>query len=337
VEITPLDPHDDAALAAYHAAYHAADVFERPHAAPWQLVEMRADLTKPRTGEAFHPWVGTEDGVVVAAGMLVLPLKDNKDLSDLRVWVPPRHRRRGFGSAMLAHLVEESERAGRHQLVAAAHVPYDAPEDGRGHPDADFAYARGWSFDMCDIVRVLPLPLEDGLLDRLGAEAAPYHRDYELRQFQGRVPDDLVEAFGELVGSLMVEAPSGEVALEHEVLDVERIRSDEAVMEAAGRVKYTTVALDGDGTPVAYTELVVPHNDPGAIFQWGTLVAPAHRGHRLGMATKVANLRWVLEEAPERDRVYTMNAEVNDAMIGINEALGFRPVERHVSVHRKLG
>jgi GNAT superfamily N-acetyltransferase len=337
VEITPLDPHDDAALAAYHAAYHAADVFERPHAAPWQLVEMRADLTKPRTGEAFHPWVGTEDGVVVATGMLVLPLKDNRDLSIVRVWVPPQHRRRGFGSTMLEHLVEEAGLADRHQLVAEVHVPYDAPEDGRGHPDADFAYARGWSFDMCDIVRVLPLPLEDGLLGRLGAEAAPYHQDYELRQFHGRVPDDLVEAFGELVGSLMVEAPSGEVALEHEVLDVERIRADEAVMEAAGRVKYTTVALDGDGTPVAYTELVVPHHDPGAIFQWGTLVAPAHRGHRLGMATKVANLRWVLAEAPERDRVYTMNAEVNDAMIGINVALGFRAVERHVSVHRKLG
>lgn len=337
MQITPLDPHDDAALEAFHAAYLAADVHERPHAAPWQLAEMRADLTKPRTGESFHPWVGTVDGVVVAAGMLILPLKDNTNLGILRPWVPPAHRGRGYGSAMLDHLVAECERLGRRQLVAETHVPYDFPDDGKGHPDADFGYARGWSFDLCDIVRVLPLPLPDGLLDRLAAEAAPYHQDYELRQFRGPVPDDIVEAFGELVGSLMVEAPSGEVELEREVLDVERIRADEAVMEAAGRVKYTTVALDGDGTPVAYTEIVLPHYDPGALFQWGTLVAPEHRGHRLGMATKVANLRWVVEEAPDRERVYTMNAEVNDSMIAINEALGFRPVERHVSLFRKLG
>jgi GNAT superfamily N-acetyltransferase len=238
---------------------------------------------------------------------------------------------------MLQHLVAECERTGRKQILSDTHVPFSFPEDGRGHPDADFAYKRGWTFDMCDIVRVLPLPLPEGLLDRLEAEAAPHHQDYELRQFRGPVPGDIVEEFGELVGSLMVEAPSGEVELEREVLDVERIRADEARLEAAGRVKYTTVALDRTGRPVAYSELVIPRHDPGMIFQWGTLVAPEHRGHRLGMATKVANLRWVIAEAPDRDRVYTMNAEVNDNMIAINEALGFKPVERHVSLMRKLG
>lgn len=336
LEITPLDPHDEAALKAYHAAYYEADTFERPHAAPWQLHEMRVDLTASRPGESSHPWLGTVDGVVVAVGMMTLPLKDNTHLAFLRPWVPPAHRRRGYGSAMLEHLVAECARAGRKQILSDTHVPYSFPEDGRGHPDADFAYARGWSFDMCDIVRVLPLPLPEGLLDRLEAEAAPHHQNYELRQFRGPVPDDIVEEFGELVGSLMVEAPSGEVQLEQEVLDVERIRADEARLEEAGRVKYTTVALDRTGRPVAYTELVVPCHDPGMIFQWGTLVAPEHRGHRLGMATKVANLRWVLAEETDRDRVYTMNAEVNDNMIAINEALGFKPVERHVSLMRKL-
>ncbi len=81
----------------------------------------------------------------------------------------------------------------------------------------------------------------------------------------------------------------------------------------------------------------MPRHDPGMVFQWGTLVHPDHRGHRLGMATKVANLAWVQREAPGRERVYTMNAEVNQQMVGINEALGFRPVERHVSLLKRLG
>lgn len=336
MEIRPLDPHDDAAMSTWHAAYRAAEVFQRPHAAPWLLEEMRADLTGQRTGESFHPWQGVVDGVVVCCGLVVLPLKDNQELAAVRVWTPPAHRRRGHGGAMLEHLVGFADEAGRTQLMAETYVPYAAPEDGAGHPDADFGYRRGWSFDLCDIVRVLPLPVDDGLLDRLRAEAAPYHRDYTLRRFAGAVPDDIVEAFGDLVGSLFVEAPSGEVTLEQEVLDVERIRADEAVFEAAGRTKYTTVALDRDGLPVAYTELVVPRFDPQVVYQWGTLVRPEHRGHRLGMATKVANLRWVQDEVAGRDRVYTMNAEVNDQMIGINETLGFRPVERHVSLHRRM-
>ena len=80
----------------------------------------------------------------------------------------------------------------------------------------------------------------------------------------------------------------------------------------------------------------MPRYDPEVVYQWGTLVRPEHRGHRLGMATKVANLRWVQREVSGRDRVYTMNAEVNDQMIGINQALGFRPVERHVSLVRRI-
>ncbi|MGA9746828.1 MAG: GNAT family N-acetyltransferase [Nocardioides sp.] len=335
MDITPLDAHDEAALAEWHAAYEAADVFERPHAAPWRLPEMRADLTHRRTGESMAPWVGTDDGVVVCCGLLVLPLKDNLQLALVRVWTPPDHRRRGYGGAMLAHLEAEAAKAGRTRLASDAHTPYDGPENGAGHPDADFAYRRGWTFDMCDIVRVVPLPVDVELLEGLVAESAPHHTDYTLLQFSGAVPQEIVVGFGELVGSLMVEAPMGELELEAEVLDEERIRTDEAALEAAGRTKYTTVALDRDSTPVAYSELVVPHHDPGPVFQWGTLVHPDHRGHRLGMATKAANLAWVQREAPDRNRVYTMNAEVNAQMIAINQTLGFEAVERHVALLKR--
>ena len=336
VEIRPLDASDPDALAAWHATYVAADTFGREHATPWRLEEMRADLTRPRTGESFTPWAGVADGEVVSGAVLVLPLKDNLGLGIVRLWTRPESRGRGYGSAMLDHVVAAAAAAGRTTLVAEAGVPFDAPEDGAGHPGPDFAYARGWGFDLCDIVRVLPLPVDGATLTSLAADAAPHHTGYTLRQFKGPVPDDIVEEFGRLVGSLMVEAPSGEVALEQEVLDVERIRADEAVFAAAGRTKYTTVAVAADGSVVAYSELVVPAYDPGLVYQWGTLVRGDHRGHRLGMATKVANLQWVQEEAPDLDRVYTKNAEVNEQMIGINETLGFRPVERHVSLHRRL-
>jgi GNAT superfamily N-acetyltransferase len=143
--------------------------------------------------------------------------------------------------------------------------------------------------------------------------------------------------FGQLVGSLMTEAPSGEVAKEHEVMDVERIRADERVFEASGRTKYTTVAVSQDGELVAYSELVVPKFDPGHVYQWGTLVAPGHRGHRLGMATKAHNLLWLQAEEPERTALVTTNAGVNAHMIGVNEALGFRAVERLSEFFKPLG
>jgi GNAT superfamily N-acetyltransferase len=331
-----LDGSDPEAMAAWYATFLAADVHGREHPTPWALEEMRAQLLGSRTGEDMLAFGRYADGRVVACGLLVLPLKDNLHVAWGNVWTHPDHRRQGHGSAMLDHLLDLARERGRTTLTTQVAVPFDSPEDGAGHPDADFALRRGFALDLSNVVRVLDLPVDEEQVRRLADEAAPHHRDYTLRQFAGRIPDDIVEDFGRLVGSLMTEAPTGAVAKEVEVLDVERIRSDEAVFEASGRTKYTTVAVAPDGELAAYSELVVPRHDPRHVFQWGTLVAPGHRGHRLGMATKAHNLLWLAREAPGRTALVTMNAEVNRHMIAVNEALGFRPVERHVELHRTL-
>ena len=72
----------------------------------------------------------------------------------------------------------------------------------------------------------------------------------------------------------------------------------------------------------------MPSYDPEHVYQWGTLVRPAHRGHRLGLATKVHNLRRFQAGESGRSLLFTYNAEVNTHMIGVNEAMGFRPVQR---------
>lgn len=50
-----------------------------------------------------------------------------------------------------------------------------------------------------------------------------------------------------------------------------------------------------------------------------------HRGHRLGLAVKVANLRQL---GPSHSCVTTWNAAANRPMIAINEALGFQVIEQ---------
>lgn len=335
-EISPLDPTDAEELAAWHATYLAADLHGRVHPTPWMLEEMRADLVGRRTGERFLAFAGRAGDAIVCCGLVVLPLKENLHVAWAGVWTHPEHRGRGHGTAMARHVEQVARDHARSTLTVEVFVPYDAPVDGTGHPDVDFATGRGFALDLSNVVRVLDLPVDEEHLQRLADEAAPYHRDYTLRQFRGAIPDDIVVPFGELLGSLMTEAPSGAVQHEHEVMDVERIRADEAVFTESGRTKYTTVATAPDGSLVAYTELVVPRYDPGHVYQWGTLVAPAHRGHRLGMATKAHNLLWLLREEQGRTALVTTNAGVNAPMIAVNEALGFRPVERLVELHKPL-
>jgi GNAT superfamily N-acetyltransferase len=337
MRILPLDASDAGQMAAWHATYHAAHVFGRECSTPWMLEEMRADFLADRPGELTLGFGGYVDGVLVTTGLVQLPLKDNLSLASVEVNTHPEHRNRGYGTAMLEHLLDFARENGRSTATTEAATPYPGPVDGSGHPNADFLLHRGFEFSLTDVMRVLDLPVDEAFLRRLAAEAAPHHADYRLRHFTGRVPDDIVEPFGALIGTLATEAPTGTLELENEVMDEERIRADEKMFEASGRTKYTTVAVAPDGTMAAYSELVVPKYDPGRVYQWGTLVRKEHRGHRLGMATKVHNLALLQKELPGPALLVTYNAEVNGPMIAVNEAMGFRPVERLGEYHRKLG
>ena len=134
----------------------------------------------------------------------------------------------------------------------------------------------------------------------------------------------------------MVEAPTGGLEREPESADVDALRRREALTASQGRTTFNTVALDASGEVVAYSNLAVTTHDPDNAFQWGTLVRRADRGHRLGMAVKVASLRLLSEGEVRARRIHTWNAGVNDHMIAINERLGFRPVERMGEFQKKL-
>jgi GNAT superfamily N-acetyltransferase len=336
MEIVQVDPRDDAALVAWHATYFLAESHERPFAAPYFLEEVRAVAAASRV--ATERWLlsGLVNGQVVCTAEVMLPLKDNLTKAELRVHTHPHYRRRGHATAMLDHVEERVMAAGRRLAAAILDFDYDAGPTGAGDPGVELFLGRGYSLEVGDVQRTLRLPAPGELLDRLAAEAAPHHEGYTLRSWVDRCPDELLDSYGRLLGKLVLEAPSGGLEVEEEVHDEERIREQEATMKAGGRTSLVTVALDRAGDVVAYTELSAPTGNQSRAYQWGTLVDPAHRGRRLGLAVKVANHRLLQEQTPGLTEVQTFNAEVNDHMIAVNEALGFVPTARGGQFQKRL-
>jgi GNAT superfamily N-acetyltransferase len=354
LRIEPVLPGDDEALAAWHATYDAASRFGREFSTPYALPEIRADLTTANPGERMLLWSGYVDepweplqhqqGVgaatavtgVAVTGIMFLPLMDNLQQAWVEVDTLPALRRRGLGSQMLDHLVQVARDQGRSILASEAAYPYAGPADGAGQESVEFLLRRGFTLGLADVQRRLELPADEALLERLVQESAPHHTDYAIRSFTGPVPEDLRAAYARTVGELLAEAPMGELHLEREVIDEERMRAGDERFAAAGRTRWNTVAVAGDGTVAAYSELVVPEHDPGMVYQWGTLVLPEHRGHRLGLATKAANLLRLQHHRPDLREVRTYNAESNTHMVAVNDAMGFRPVERLGEFERRL-
>lgn len=329
MRIGEVDPVDEAALAAWCEVHVEAERFGREETAtPWQLPELRELVQGPTSAESVRLLAGEVDGRVVVAGWLRLPLLDNLARAGVAVYVRPSHRRRGLGSAMARHLERMAAAHGRTVLDAEASWPHGvadpATEAGPG-----FAAALGFDLALLEVERVLRLPVPDEVLSRLAREAAPHHAAYTLCSWTGAVPEDLVPGWVRLSASLSTEAPVGALTLEPEAADESAHREAEALLVRQGRRKFCTVALDGAGEVVAYTDLVTSVHDPGRAEQWGTLVRGDHRGHRLGMAVKVANLRLLQDAGPSEVvvQVITWNAAENAHMVAVNDALGFRPVE----------
>jgi GNAT superfamily N-acetyltransferase len=337
LEIRPVDPHDAASFGAFYRVYIAAAIAIGPGiASPWMPEEYRAVFQEQATSRWTAGFAGRLDEEVVVVGRIQTPLLDNLESAEIDVQVDPQHQRQGLGTLMLGVLEEQARDRGRTLLNAEAAWAYDAGPDGTGTAGPGFARSQGFALGLGDVKRRLSVPVDDGLLDALAAEAAPHHAAYELRSWAGPVPDDLAEGWVRLESSMLTEAPTGEPEVEPAAAEVAVLRENEAIAAAQGRTKYNTVALDADGDVIAYTDIATTVHEPERAYQWGTLVRRDARGHRLGLAVKVANQRLLQRECPDLRELLTYNAEVNAHMIEVNERLGFVPVARLGEFQKRL-
>lgn len=285
---------------------------------------------RPEGGERSELWLGVVDGTAVAIGDIRLPLHDNTISAEIDVRVRPDHRRRGRGREMVDHLLRRVTAEGRSRVFGEIDEPLvDAPGDPE-HPGRGFARSLGARPVLFEIRRSLDLTmLESSKVAALRAEAAGRAAGYSLVQWVDRAPVDVRDDLAALMARMSTDVPLDDMEWEPEVWDAARVLAKEDGAIARGRTRIVSAARHDDtGRLVGYTDIGVNAQRPGIAYQWDTIVASEHRGHRLGMLMKAANLEQLQQRVPGVRLVHTWNAEVNRHMIAVNEALGFRAVER---------
>jgi GNAT superfamily N-acetyltransferase len=331
LEIRPVDPADDADMDAFQEVYAAAEQAEDPEVGLYTREDAVSLLTSSDDSSFFDGFGGYVDGRMVGESILMGAQRDNREVVQILVWVHPAWQRQGYGAQLLTHAEEHARRVrGRTVVRVQARVGEGLDRNRR------FAQAHGYALAMTEVERRLPLPVDPALLDRLEAEAAPHHRDYQIRAVVGDVPAELRASYVELDNLLMVEMPHGDLELEVAARTVADLDAREQERAAAGRVAVHGLAVH-DGRVVAFADAAAPGGDVRHVDQYGTLVHPDHRGHRLGMAVKCAQLRLLSERFPDRDHIGTSNAETNAHMVAINEALGFAVHQVWGEFEKRLG
>lgn len=260
-------------------------------------------------------------------------MKDNRHVANLEIRVRPSFRGLGFGRALLERAQECASSNGRTVHITNTYGRRAALESR----DASFARAAGFTHARSEVRREMQLPLEAARIEELERANAEASKGYEFVSWWGSCPDELVEGRARLAWTLTADEPHGDLDVEAVQFDVDRIRRWERDLEKVGRRLACTGAIDETtGEFAAVTEIGLPRQGEDLAMQFATVVAREHRGHRLGILVKLANLRLIDGHASGAKRIFTWNAESNVHMIRVNEQLGFEVVGKAFNWQRTI-
>jgi GNAT superfamily N-acetyltransferase len=326
VTIAEVDLADERTFHGWYEAIREIWLDAWPGDPPWADEAVLRELLMDRADGDRALFIGyTSSGVVAAAAQVDLPTRDNLHLASLELGVRPQCRGLGIGRALLEQAEAFAAANGRTVLLGST-FGRRATLDSR---DARFARAAGFSHARTEVRRELALPLGGARFEELDRASRAASTDYEPVSWWQRCPDELVESRARLAWTLTADEPHGDLDVEAEQFDVERVRRWERDVEKTGRVLACAGAVSKEtGELAAVTELGLPRPGEDLAFQFATVVDREHRGHRLGILVKLANLKMIAGHPRAPERVITWNAESNEHMIRVNEELGFEVTGR---------
>lgn len=278
-------------------------------------------------------FVAREGGSVVASGHFELQA-DEPDTAWLMLQVPPEAEGRGIGRSLADALEAAVAEEGRRKIIAYApeadfggdRLP--SPTGFGSVPAASrttrFAQARGYQLKQVNRYSRIGFPVP-GVEAQLAAAVERSGPDYALHSWVGRTPERWLEDVAVLVTRMSTDAPDAEVGTPEDVWTAERLAAEDARKERDDPRRFVTTAVEHvpTGRLVGFTEYSVPPQQDRAAAQYATLVLSEHRGHKLGMLLKIANLAYLEQVAAGHPSATTWNAEENRPMLDVNEAIGF--------------
>jgi RimJ/RimL family protein N-acetyltransferase len=335
MRILRVDPSDAATVRACYEVQTASKQAEDPLGPPktarvlrtflaegWEANPCESWAAFPGAASPRAPQVTTSaddpDGTGVTADgwyWLELPDRENLDRATLIMAVRPGVAGHDARRALLSHAARRARASGRTVL---------SPLARQGRPLDAFFRSAGARHVLTEARRTLDLRIAPpGHFTALREAAAKHAAGYSLITWRGVTPEQHLDGVARIQNA-MNDAPREE-GIEDSVWDADRVREryDSSLLRMGLRGYSVAAVHDATGELTALTQLEVDPDSPEWGHQGITAVTRPHRGHRLGLLVKAAMLEWLAGTEPHLERIETGNADANEHMIAVNEALGF--------------
>ncbi|MDQ1059655.1 GNAT superfamily N-acetyltransferase [Arthrobacter globiformis] len=276
---------------------------------------------------------------IVGTVDIALPLADNLDLAEFTLDILPEYQRQGVGRQLLEAAEHFAREEGRTMILVDTNHPGASlhefapeqlvPGSGQGYVplgsrEVEFAQRTGYTLQHIEQFSSCALPLDSKLVAELEAEAQEANNGrYRLHHWTDRCPERWLESVAALENQAGGDAGPAEDD-DSMVFDARILREAEEVMISQGRrTVVTAVEHIATGTLVGLTTISVLAQRQDVVFQDDTVVLQAHRGNKLGLLIKVANMERLTEQFPAARVIYTWNAPENRYLLTVNRQLGF--------------
>ena len=249
--------------------------------------------------------------------------EENAHIAHAWIGLLKPYRRQAVATRLLPKVVELAREQGRTILQSWCEEP-----DGKA-----FAAAIGAKVVQQRRENRLKLDKVDwAMVERWAKDGPGRSPGTKLRWFVDRIDDDVIERYSKVYTEAMNQQPFDAAAHGDWISTPESIRDGEKRNAEIGARKITAVTVEPDGDISGLTEVTHTPDSKWIGWQGLTGVRDVHRGRGLGKWLKAEMLLRVRRDFPEVRVVSTGNASSNEAMLSINERLGFRTHKEPVIV-----
>nr|WP_209436399.1 GNAT family N-acetyltransferase [Kocuria subflava] len=352
-----------------------AELVRRSRESVWgtgDLVNDAEDLFR----DLHDPWervvllTARTDGQLAGRAEVRLPLIVETRSAQIFLAVDPDHETGGVGSELLA--AAESVAQSEARRVMVIHSEHPGPQDIQGDgrigsatgalpiidPDAwisaadgsgrlpvanrqtRFAVRFGYELQTVSDVSRIRVPLDPHEHERLSSEVEshPGAEDYRIHTWMGAAPQNWLDSLAKLHERIPSDSFVPPRLWAEEPWDADRVRRTEALREENGDISLMSVVEHVPSRElVGMTEVVLPGPDASICFQDETVVLRDHRGRRLGLRLKLANLAALERQTPNVHSIYVWTHSGNIRMNWVNRRLGAQTLGRSAVWSRRVG
>lgn len=253
--------------------------------------------------------------------------QSNKNLVIFNIDLLKDYRRRGIGTKAIKIMLDICEKNRRSNFIVDTKIPETNKFfEAIGAKIAQKEEENRLKFSELDWQMIVKWTIE-------GQRENPKTK---IVTVEGSIPEIYVDEFLKTYNETINLQPKDEVEMGEIRFTKEQLRKREQ-SEEQGNIKIlTTITIEENGEVSAYTQLGRIPGREKLLSQYLTGVPLKYRGKKLGKWVKAQMLAYTKENYPDTEAITTMNSESNDAMLHINNKLGFTKYKEQITAQVTL-